>query len=331
MGKQGKVINASVVKAAEPGFTEFCQALTPKLPPLDGWLENGYGISVRSEYNELEESLHIALFRIGHGDDILLSRVQIPGRSLQGAPEIPWFSEVVTKFTEALEGYRSQYWTAPAFSNYLKFMEDAEAIPCYTQDIYNWLYHDRSDTMSFSGQDFLDANFSESNATKRTLVPEGWYLATILDEVDGDADYKRISAKSGSGPMKKDPDRTWYWMMMKVPFRMSAPDNPAVDERIVSASIFMDVLQEDNDRVLAGVAQVGAPDFGTDKNINLGQLREAIGQNAAGVSWNPHMMGGQQLLVYVSHQPNKSKPGEEFATVTGYREYTGELPQAATG
>lgn len=58
----------------------------------------------------------------------------------------------------------------------------------------------------------------------------------------------------------------------------------------------------------------GHLDFGKGKNVQLGKLREALGQNVPGQRWAPGMLVGQPGLISISHRDGK-EPGEVFADV----------------
>lgn len=49
----------------------------------------------------------------------------------------------------------------------------------------------------------------------------------------------------------------------------------------------------------------GGLDFGKGKNVGLGRLREALGQNAPGKPWAPGMLVGGVAKVKVSHSIDK--------------------------
>jgi hypothetical protein len=182
--------------------------------------------------------------------------------------------------------------------------------------------------MSFDIDDFMSANFTESSSTKAPIVPPGDYLATIIDDTREEArDWEKISGKQGirTKVLETGEEDNWHWMLAKIPFRIIAPSVPEANDRLVSMTIFMDVLQEDHDLVRGGAHPAGYIDFAKGKNVKLGRLREAVHQNEPGVPWNIRMLAGQQAIVHVEHEMNKNN-GQEFAAVTRVTEYTGEAP-----
>lgn len=180
--------------------------------------------------------------------------------------------------------------------------------------------------MPFSAEEFLNSNYTETNATEYRMVNPGDYLGTIVDKPDG-RDYEKIHAKSGVSRKLDDngSEREIYWMFLKVPFELTAPHDSTAHGRIVSATIFLDVLQPDDSRVRAGTHKAGELDFGDDRNVALGKLREALGQNNPGEAWGPKMLAGKQAIVHVEHELNKSN-GRVFPAVTRCARYEGVVP-----
>lgn len=60
----------------------------------------------------------------------------------------------------------------------------------------------------------------------------------------------------------------------------------------------------------------GGLDMGKGKNVGLGKLREALGQNRPGQAWMPGMLVGGVALVSIKHRAGK-EAGEIFADVKG--------------
>ena len=116
-------------------------------------------------------------------------------------------------------------------------------------------------------------------------VPVGEYPAVI----------KKIGTRSGESD--KGP-----WAMLDVTWaiddagvtEVTGMDNPSVRQ-----SLFLDM------------AESGGLDLGTGKNIDLGRLREALGQNT-GAAWSPSMLVGNMATVLVDHRLYE---GRTFADV----------------
>ena len=55
---------------------------------------------------------------------------------------------------------------------------------------------------------------------------------------------------------------------------------------------------------------------GPGKNIQLGRLRAALGQNTLGAAWSFAMLAGAgPLKVQVTHQPNQKDPSDPYVKV----------------
>lgn len=71
------------------------------------------------------------------------------------------------------------------------------------------------------------------------------------------------------------------------------------------------------DRIFLDVDETGALAFGPNKNVRLGRVREACGQNAAGKKWNMNMLrGAGPLMIMVDHRFNKTTGEGPFSNVT---------------
>jgi len=56
-------------------------------------------------------------------------------------------------------------------------------------------------------------------------------------------------------------------------------------------------------------------DFDEGKNVSLGQLRDALGQNKEKGKWSPGMLMGQSAKIRVSHRPDKADQDIKYAEV----------------
>ena len=74
------------------------------------------------------------------------------------------------------------------------------------------------------------------------------------------------------------------------------------DDRVISSHEMQMILDIGGD---------GGLDFGPNKNVNLGKVRDAVGQNAAG-AWGPvQLRGAGPVMVKVTHNTFKRKDGTE--------------------
>lgn len=143
-----------------------------------------------------------------------------------------------------------------------------------------------SDAM-FNPDDFLSGTVTGEMATSMEPVPEGEYPALIKDVA-----ARQTQSEKGTFTIL---DITWQI------------DDPAVAEAVgmdsptVRQSIFLDTTES------------GGLDLGKGKNVQLGRLREAVGQNDSG-PWSPSHLAGQVAKVRVAHRLYE---GRIFADVKG--------------
>lgn len=137
---------------------------------------------------------------------------------------------------------------------------------------------------TFDPQAFLSSTFTEANETRFITVPEPQelnkdsYLA-VIRSVEAVPWQSRDGSKSGLklriGWAIDDADVTEY---------------TGLESPMVYQDIMLDLLPS------GGLAT------GPGKNVNLGRLREAVGQNKPGQPWSPSMLQGQVARVVVKHR-----------------------------
>lgn len=125
---------------------------------------------------------------------------------------------------------------------------------------------------TFNPDTFLNTEVTEANSTSYVPVPEGEFVASIKEIKPRQAKDKAIL------------DITWAIDDEKVAAETGMA-NPTVRQ-----SLFLDVTES------------GGLDFAKGKNIGLGKLREALGQNAPGRPWAPGMLLGGVARVNVKHR-----------------------------
>lgn len=91
-------------------------------------------------------------------------------------------------------------------------------------------------------------------------------------------------------------------VMMKVMMKIDAPEVEDANERVVPYDCWLDITPS------------GTLDNRKGKNVRLGRLRAAIGQNTPGVPWAPDMIVGQPLKGRVKNEVNNDT-GEIFSKV----------------
>lgn len=127
---------------------------------------------------------------------------------------------------------------------------------------------------------------TEANETTFTPIPEGEYTATI-DKL------KMRSPKEGMALLDivydiDDPDLAQRLNRQKVTVRQS---------------VFLDI---ENGKLATGPNQ----------NVDLGRVREAVGQNQPGKPWAPSMLeGAGPVKIIVGHRQDKTDPAKVYDDV----------------
>lgn len=129
---------------------------------------------------------------------------------------------------------------------------------------------------AFNPDTFLNTEATEANATAYTPVPEGEFNASIKT-------IKPRVLTDGRAVL----DISW------VVDDEQARTETGMAEPSVRQTIWLDTTES------------GGLDFGKGKNVGLGRLRDAVGQNQAGKPWAPGMLVGQVAKVKVSHSIDK--------------------------
>ncbi len=135
----------------------------------------------------------------------------------------------------------------------------------------------------FDSDDFMSTTVEGESSTVFTPVPEGEYQALA----------EKVESRNANGYVILDV--TW-----------SIDDDSVVtatgrDKNTARQSIFLDMTD------------AGGIDMGQGKNIQLGKLREAIGQNGPG-AWSPSMILGNVAKIRVAHRLYE---GTTYADVKG--------------
>lgn len=142
----------------------------------------------------------------------------------------------------------------------------------------------------FDPEQFLNQKTEGALDTQLIPVPEGEWSAQI-EEITP----RVITDKNGEERALLN--ITWNVMDQEVAQQTSR------DRNTVRQAVFLD-LKDD-----------GSLDMGKGKNVQLGQLREALGQNNPKKAWKPADMQGQMAKVRVSHRPDQTDPNIIYADV----------------
>lgn len=144
---------------------------------------------------------------------------------------------------------------------------------------------------------FMSTNVDAPMATALSGVPEGEYVAMVGD-FDSSA-FKTITTKNGPRPV------------LEIPF-------PIQDETL-KAKLGRDVVTHRETYWLDFVPGTATLDTGPDKNVRLGQLRNALGQNVVGQAWSPTMLKNMgPLRIAIKTTSDKNDPEKKYTNIVKY-------------
>ncbi|MBM3272900.1 hypothetical protein FJY94_06585 [Candidatus Kaiserbacteria bacterium] len=147
--------------------------------------------------------------------------------------------------------------------------------------------------MTFDADVFMNTAVSGSNDTRVAQADPGEYLA-VADSIEFD---------TFAGKSDKSLGKTFYKLRVKW----------SIDDAGVKEALGRDKVTVAQDMFL-DMTDGGSLDMGKGRNVSLGRLREAIGQNDPARPWSPNMIVGAVAKVKVEHEVVK---GEIYAKVTG--------------
>jgi len=139
----------------------------------------------------------------------------------------------------------------------------------------------------FNADQFMQTETEGQLETEFTPIPEGEYRAVIKE------------VKPDTTP-KGSPYLEVIWIIDDQEIR----DLIGMDEPTSRQTVWLDMNEQ------------GGMAFGKNKNIGLGKLRDALGQNT-GVPWSPLMLLGQPATVNIKHRLGSE--GGTFSEVKGVR------------
>lgn len=141
---------------------------------------------------------------------------------------------------------------------------------------------------------FMGTKQTETGDTHYTTIPPGDYVAVI------GSDEKDIDVNSGTTDRGR-------WVQLYLNWYIDDPDLAAklnLRQLRVRQSIFLDVEGDPPHLV-----------WGTNRNVKLAKVREAVGQNT-GAEWNVEMLrGAGPALVNVSEDPSRDDPEVKYNNV----------------
>ena len=129
---------------------------------------------------------------------------------------------------------------------------------------------------TFNPDVFLNTEANEANSTQYTPVPEGEHPAAIKA-------IKPRVLNDGRAVL----DVTWTVTDEE------SQNETGMAEPSVRQTLWLDITES------------GGLDFGKGRNVGLGKLRDALGQNVSGKPWAPGMLVGGAATVKVAHSIDK--------------------------
>lgn len=156
---------------------------------------------------------------------------------------------------------------------------------------------------AFNTDAFLGLEYNEATETSRTLMRQGWIPINTIEN------FEIIPPKAWTDP------KTNEQVMMSPVLKLKTviTDEGIREELNIAADrpcyftiqVFLDLNEQ------------GQLDMGTNRNILLGQLREALGQNTPGEAWSFHMLRGcRDFHAKVVYKASKNNPDAVFEQVT---------------
>jgi len=140
----------------------------------------------------------------------------------------------------------------------------------------------------FDPQAFMETAVVGAMDTKTPIWPPGEYIARITK-----VDIKPWeSAERGTSGLRAD-----------LYLETDDPRVTSAGARTLVHGIMLDLNEQ------------GGLDDGRGKNIKLGQVREAVGQNEKGKEWKFPMLIGQVMRVQVTHFLYKGEPRHQVSSV----------------
>lgn len=145
---------------------------------------------------------------------------------------------------------------------------------------------------TFDPDGFMNSSYEEQNEVNYTPIPDNEYTA-LLETVKG----REFQTKNGPAQVL---DCGWHILSEELQTEMD------MKKIVVNQSVFLDFTAD------------GRLEFGTNKNVELGRLREALGQNT-GKPWSPQdLIGAGPITIKVGHRVDSNDPSKVYNSVKGY-------------
>lgn len=156
-----------------------------------------------------------------------------------------------------------------------------------------------SNASAFNAEQFLNLQVEDPNSTELLLVPEGEYTA-VSEPVDANS-FRSFTIGKGERAGQKGVSLDVEWSIND--------ESGALKEYLGRAPKVRQGLMLDT---IGGGTSL---EMGKGKNVGLGRLREALGQNQTATPWRFSMLGSQVAKIKVKHRLD-SNTGKTYAEVS---------------
>jgi hypothetical protein len=129
----------------------------------------------------------------------------------------------------------------------------------------------------FNADAFLNTEITGEMDTKVVPIPEGDWSSQVMKVA-----FREVTQKDGV--KRAIMDVTWEVLDEEV------KKSTKLEKPMARQSVFLDLNEQ------------GGLDMGKGRNIQLGKLREAVGQNRSGKAWSPAMLTGQMAIVSIKQR-----------------------------
>ena len=144
---------------------------------------------------------------------------------------------------------------------------------------------------TFNAEAFLQNTVDKGMDTALIPVPEGPHKAQVVK-----LSLARLEARDGK-------DEATILEVTWEPMDESVKKATGLDHPQVRQAIWLDLTPQ------------GGLDASKGKNVQLGKLREAVGQNKDGKKWTIAHLNNAVATILVEHRPDKNDPSIVYANV----------------
>ncbi len=149
---------------------------------------------------------------------------------------------------------------------------------------------------TFDPETFMDTSFDQGSMSTSIILPPAQDWTASISKLTA----RKFTMKD-SGEDRATLDIQWCIE------NESCQKATNQDKSFAKQTLWLDFKTVNSQTVL---------DFDEGKNVGLGRLREALGQNKKGAKWQPGMLLGGVGLIKVIHRPDKNDPETKYAEVT---------------